>query len=73
MESAWWGAGSSSGWGVAAAVAVCAGVALAAALVLLSLRHRRLARSFLRFTAATPRYDSRRGQATIDNGILDFF
>ncbi|KAI5646186.1 hypothetical protein NE865_01648 [Phthorimaea operculella] len=35
------------------------------ALLHLALRHRRLARSFLRFTAHTPRYDSRRGQATI--------
>ncbi|KAJ2951649.1 hypothetical protein O0L34_g13807 [Tuta absoluta] len=51
----WWGAGA----------AVVVGVALGGALLHLALRHRRLTRSFLHFTAHTPRYDSRRGQATI--------
>ncbi|GBP23516.1 Sortilin-related receptor [Eumeta japonica] len=50
-------------WGMSAASV--AAIALVAALLHLALRHRRLARSFLRFTAATPRYDSRRGQATL--------
>ncbi|XP_026332516.1 sortilin-related receptor isoform X2 [Hyposmocoma kahamanoa] len=55
MGAIWWGAGA----------AIIVGVALGGALVHLALRHRRLTRSFLRFTSATPRYDSRRGQATI--------
>ncbi|XP_047534155.1 sortilin-related receptor-like isoform X1 [Vanessa atalanta] len=54
--AAWWGAG---------AACVCA-LALGAALLHAALRHRRLSHSLLRL-AATPRYDSRRGQATIDH------
>ncbi|CAH2041323.1 unnamed protein product, partial [Iphiclides podalirius] len=50
-------------WGCAAALVVA--VALGGALVHAALRHRRLSRSFLRLAAHTPRYDSRRGQATI--------
>lgn len=55
LGAMWWG------WGAALVV----GAALGGALLHVALRHRRLARSFLRFTAHTPRYDSRRGQATI--------
>ncbi|XP_048483491.1 sortilin-related receptor isoform X4 [Plutella xylostella] len=55
MGAVWWGATS----------ACIAAILLGAALVHLAMRHRRLARSFLRFTSATPRYDSRRGQATL--------
>lgn len=63
MGAIWWGAGA----------AIIVGVALGGALVHLALRHRRLTRSFLRFTSATPRYDSRRGQATIgDHGLYWF-
>ncbi|XP_046968243.1 sortilin-related receptor-like, partial [Vanessa cardui] len=54
--AAWWGAG---------VACVCA-LALGAALLHAALRHRRLSHSLLRL-AATPRYDSRRGQATIDH------
>ncbi|KAL0829250.1 hypothetical protein ABMA28_004072 [Loxostege sticticalis] len=56
-------ASSAVWWGIGGAVLAC--VALGAALLHALVRHRRLARSFLRFTAHTPRYDSRRGQATI--------
>ncbi|XP_052741999.1 sortilin-related receptor isoform X1 [Bicyclus anynana] len=56
MGAVWWGAGA----------ACVAAVALGGALLHMALRHRRLARSLLRL-AATPRYDSRRGQATIDH------
>ncbi|CAG4953069.1 unnamed protein product [Colias eurytheme] len=52
----WWGAGA----------AALAAVLLGGALLHVALKHRRLNRSFLRL-AATPRYDSRRGQATIDH------
>nr|XP_049700522.1 sortilin-related receptor isoform X1 [Helicoverpa armigera] len=55
LRAMWWG------WG--GALLAC-GV-LGGALLHVLLRHRRLARSFLRFTAHTPRYDSRRGQAII--------
>ncbi|XP_049874971.1 sortilin-related receptor isoform X1 [Pectinophora gossypiella] len=55
MGAIWWGAGA----------AVIVGIALGGALLHLAIRHRRLTRSFLRFTSHTPRYDSRRGQATI--------
>ncbi|XP_047516497.1 sortilin-related receptor-like isoform X1 [Pieris napi] len=51
-------------WGVGGACA--AALALGGALLHVLLRNRRLNRSFLRL-AATPRYDSRRGQATIDH------
>ncbi|XP_068629296.1 sortilin-related receptor isoform X1 [Battus philenor] len=53
----WWGCGA----------VVVAAAALGAGLVHSALRHRRLARSFLRLAAHTPRYDSRRGQATIEH------
>ncbi|CAH0400220.1 unnamed protein product [Chilo suppressalis] len=56
-------ASSAIWWGIGGAAIV--GVALGGALLHALIRHRRLARSFLRFTAHTPRYDSRRGQATI--------
>ncbi|CAK1543183.1 unnamed protein product [Leptosia nina] len=56
MGAVWWGA----------AAACIAAVALGGALLHVVLRNRRLNRSFLRL-AATPRYDSRRGQATIDH------
>lgn len=55
LRAMWWG------WG--GALLVC--IVLGGALLHVALRHRRLARSFLRFTAHTPRYDSRRGQAII--------
>lgn len=59
LRAMWWG------WTLALAGAA----ALGGALLHVLLRHRRLARSFLRFTAHTPRYDSRRGQAIIqENG-----
>lgn len=49
-------------WGAIVAVAIA--IAIGAVAVHIAMRHRRLARSFLRFTS-TPRYDNRRGQATI--------
>ncbi|XP_063828650.1 sortilin-related receptor-like isoform X2 [Ostrinia nubilalis] len=55
--------GNAVWWGVGGAALSC--VVLGGLLVHALQRHRRLARSFLRFTAHTPRYDSRRGQATI--------
>ncbi|CAH0625561.1 unnamed protein product [Chrysodeixis includens] len=55
LRAMWWG------W----ALALVGVAALGGALLHVLLRHRRLARSFLRFTAHTPRYDSRRGQAII--------
>uniref|UniRef100_S4NNK6 Sortilin-related receptor n=3 Tax=Pararge aegeria TaxID=116150 RepID=S4NNK6_9NEOP len=56
LGAVWWGAGA----------ACVAAIVLGGALLHMALRHRRLARSLLRL-AATPRYDSRRGQATIDH------
>ncbi|XP_026730796.1 sortilin-related receptor isoform X2 [Trichoplusia ni] len=61
LRAMWWG------WGLALAGAA----ALGGALLHVLLRHRRLARSFLRFTAHTPRYDSRRGQAIIQENDDD--
>lgn len=59
LAAVWWGAGA----------ALVAAVLAGAALLHVALRHRRLARSFMRFTAHTPRYDTRRGHATItDHG-----
>ncbi|CAH0727121.1 unnamed protein product, partial [Brenthis ino] len=55
-QAAWWGAGA----------ACAAALALGGALLHAALRHRRLAASLLHL-AATTRYDSRRGQATIDH------
>lgn len=61
LSAVWWGAGA----------ALAVGAVLGGALLHLLVRNRRLARSFLRFTAQsphsphTPRYDSRRGHATI--------
>ncbi|XP_045536958.1 sortilin-related receptor-like [Papilio machaon] len=56
-SAVWWGCGA----------AVLAVAALGAALLYSAVRQRRLARNFLRLSAHTPRYDSRRGQATIEH------